>query len=68
MKSKAEKTRSLSIRKGVMHVRTIFVIGGESIPRLDEKPLRSLWRLYTADFSDRQMGKLARQQLTEGLE
>ena len=32
-----------------------------------QKPVKSLGRLYTADLSDRQMGKLAKQQLAEGL-
>lgn len=37
------------------------------IPWLDEKPLRTLGRQYTADLADKEMGKQARQQLVEGL-
>jgi hypothetical protein len=39
----------------------------QPIPRLDEKPLRSLGRQYAADLSDRQMGKITKHQLAEGL-
>uniref|UniRef100_A0A3B4XDA6 Reverse transcriptase domain-containing protein n=1 Tax=Seriola lalandi dorsalis TaxID=1841481 RepID=A0A3B4XDA6_SERLL len=67
MKVKAAKSRSLSIRKGVPQDKTTFVAGGEPVPQLAEKPLKSLGRQYTADLSDRQMGKQARQQLAEGL-
>lgn len=67
MKVKAVKSRSLSIRKGVPQDKTIFVAGGEPIPRLSEKPLQSLGRQYSADLSDRQMGKQAKRQLAEGL-
>ncbi len=67
MKVKAAKSRSLSIRKGVPQDKTTFVAGGEPIPQLAEKPLKSLGRQYTADLSDRQMGKQAKQQLAEGL-
>lgn len=46
MKNKAEKSRPRLIRKGVAHIRIIFVAGGELIPLLDKKPLRSLGRQY----------------------
>lgn len=65
MKVKAVKSRSLSIRKGVPQDKIIF--GGEPIPQLAEKPLQSLGTQYSADLSDRQMGKQAKRQLAEGL-
>ncbi len=58
MKIKPSKSRSLSIRKA----------GGEKIPLLKEQPVWSLGREYTPELSDRQMGKLVRKQLREGLE
>ncbi|CAJ1066598.1 hypothetical protein ROHU_018794 [Xyrichtys novacula] len=67
MKVKAAKSRSLSIRKGERQDNTTFVAGGEPIPKLAEKPLKSLGRQYMADLSDRQMGKQAKQQLAQGL-
>ena len=66
MKVKAAKSRSLSIRKGVPQDKTTFVAGGERIPQLAEKTLNSLGRQYTADLSDRQMGKQAKQILLRG--
>lgn len=67
MKVKAEKSRSLSIRRDILQVQDSFVAGGEPIPRLDEKPLRSLGRQYKADLSDRQMEKLTKHQLADGV-
>lgn len=67
MKIKPSKSRSLSIRKGVRNDRRVFTAGGEKIPLLTQQPIRSLGREYTADLSDRQMGKLAQRQLREGL-
>lgn len=64
LKIKAEKSRSLSIKKGVPQNNT-FYVGARPIPQLAEQPLKSLGRLYTADLSDKQMGKLAWQQLAE---
>lgn len=67
MKVKAAKSRSLSLRKGVTQDKTIFVAGGEPIPRLAERLLKSLGRQYSADLSNIQVGKQA-QQLIDGLE
>lgn len=67
MKIKAAKSRSLSVRKGVPHVRNTFVAGGEPFPWLAEKLLRSLGRQYSTDLSNRQMEKVTKQQLTKGL-
>lgn len=66
MMIKAEKSRSLSIKKGVLQNNT-FHVGAKPIPQLAEQPLKSLGRLNTADLSDKQIGKFARQQLAEGL-
>lgn len=61
------KIKKSFIRRGVSDVKTIFVTGGVSFPQLIKKPLRSLGSQYTTDLSYRQMGKLARQQLTESV-
>ncbi|KAI4884284.1 hypothetical protein NFI96_019990, partial [Prochilodus magdalenae] len=49
MKIKPSKSRSLSLRRGVRNDSTIFIVGGERIPLLSEKPIKSLGRQYTAD-------------------
>ncbi len=67
MKIKPAKSRSLSLRKGVRSDHTIFVAGGEEILLLENQPVRSLGRTYTADLSDRQMGETVRKQLADGL-
>lgn len=61
MKVKSGRSRNLSLRKGVLQARTTFVAGGEPIPQLDEKPLQSLGRQYSADLTDKEMVKQARQ-------
>ncbi|KAL2097226.1 hypothetical protein ACEWY4_006433 [Coilia grayii] len=67
MRIKPAKSRSLSIRRGARTDGTVFMAGGERTPLLSEQPIRSLGREYTADLSDRQMGKLVQQQLGRGL-
>lgn len=47
--------------------RTVFTVGGEKIPLFSEQPIRSLGREYTADLSDRKMGKMVQKQLEHGL-
>lgn len=49
------------------HARSTFVAGVEPIPGADEKPPGSIGREFTAEPSDRQTGKLDKQQLAEGL-
>ncbi|RXN06597.1 hypothetical protein ROHU_032706 [Labeo rohita] len=63
----ALQVRSLSLRRGVRNDNTIFVVGGEKIPLLSEQPIKSLGRQYTADLSDKQMGKTIMKQLSDGL-
>lgn len=67
MKIKLAKSRSLSIRRGVRDDRMVFTAGGEKIPLLVEQPIRSLGKEYTAELSDRQMGKMVQKQLKEGV-
>ena len=67
MKFKAKKSRSLSLRKGVLNDRVTFIIGGENIPRIADQPIRSLGRQYTASLSDKEIGKTTLQQLSAGL-
>ncbi|XP_077382825.1 5-azacytidine-induced protein 2 isoform X1 [Festucalex cinctus] len=67
MRIKPSKSRSLSLRRGVRNDNTIFVVGGEKIPLLSEQPIKSLGRQYTAELSDKQMGRTIMKQLTDGL-
>lgn len=67
MKIKLSKSQSLSLRRGVRNENTTFVVGGEKIPLLSEQPIRSLGRQYTAELSDRQMGRNMMKQISEGL-
>ncbi|KAL6489820.1 hypothetical protein MHYP_G00001650 [Metynnis hypsauchen] len=67
MKIKPSKSRSLSLRRGVRNDRTTFVVGGEKIPLLAEQAIRSLGRQYTAELSDKHMGKTVMKQLCDGL-
>ena len=55
MKAKPKKSRSLSLVGG--SVRKIhFKIGGDKIPTVREKPLKSLGRLYSIQLTDRHWG------------
>ncbi|KAJ8414518.1 hypothetical protein AAFF_G00037200 [Aldrovandia affinis] len=67
MKIKPSKSRSLSLRKRFRNENTIFVAGGEQIPLLVTQPIQSLGRQYTAELSDKQMGKAIQKQLSDGL-
>ena len=67
MKIKPSKSRSLSLRRGVRNDHTTFVAGGEKIPLLCEQPIRSLGRQYSAELSDKQMGRTVTKQLMDGL-
>lgn len=67
MKIKPSKSRSLSLRRGVRNDSTIFVVVGEKIPLLSEQPIKSLGRQYTAELSDKQLGRTVLKQLSESL-
>ena len=55
MKDKPKKSRSLSLVGG--SVRKIhFKIGGDTIPTVGEKPVKSLRRLYSIPLTDRHRG------------
>ncbi|KAL0159986.1 hypothetical protein M9458_043711, partial [Cirrhinus mrigala] len=54
-------------KRGVRNDNTIFVVGGEKIPLLSEQPIKSLGRQYTAELSDKQMGKTVMKQLSDEL-
>lgn len=45
----------------------IFVVGGENIPLLSEQTIKSLGRQYTAELSEKQIGKTVMQHLSNGL-
>ncbi|KAI8490806.1 hypothetical protein Bbelb_315990 [Branchiostoma belcheri] len=61
MKFKPSKSRSLSLRKGKISSRT-FSVNGQTIPTLQEEPVKSLGRLYTKEY------KVAKVQLVLELE
>ena len=55
MKAKPKKSRSLSLVEG--SVREIhFKIGGDKIPTIREKPVKSLGRLCSIPLTDRHRG------------
>ena len=66
MKAKPKKSRSLSLVWG--SVREIhFKIGDDKIPRVREKPLRSLGRLYSIPLTDRHRGREVQKVALKGL-
>ena len=66
MKFKAKKSRSVSFKKGVQkEIR--FFIGGEPIPTVKEKPVKSLGRMYQKALSDRGQGKEVQKTVENGL-
>lgn len=67
MKIKPSKSRSLSLRRGVRNDKAIFVVRGRENPLLSEQPIKSLRRQYTAELSDKQMGRTVMKQLMDGL-
>ena len=67
MKFKAKKSRSLTFRKGVQKEARFF-IGGEPIPTVKEKPVKSLGRLYQKALSDREQGREVQKTVEDGLE
>lgn len=59
-------TKSL-LTKSMRDDNSISVAGGEEIPLLVGQPIQSRGRRGTADRSDKQAGKAARKQISEGL-
>ncbi|XP_061923023.1 uncharacterized protein LOC133662864 [Entelurus aequoreus] len=55
------------MRKGKRNDRVIFTVSVEDIPLIVDQPIRSLGRLYIPGLSDKDMGKIILQQLSEGL-
>ena len=66
MKFKAKKSRSATLRKGVKREVRYF-IGGQPIPTVKEKPVKSLGRLYQKSLSDRNQGQQIQQSAEAGL-
>ncbi|KAI8500672.1 hypothetical protein Bbelb_214900 [Branchiostoma belcheri] len=66
MQFKPAKSRSLSLRKGVISNRT-FSVNGQQIPNIQEEPVKSLGRLYTSSLSDRGRGQDVVDQACNGL-
>ena len=67
MKPKASKSRSCVIVKGRCMDVEPFEIGGETIPSLQRKPLRTLGREYDASLSDVNMRTHIVKQIKDGL-
>ena len=66
MKAKPKKSRSASIVRG--KVQDIhFTIGGDQIPTIKEKPVKSLGRLYAVPLNDRHRGSEIEKTAVEGL-
>ena len=66
MRFKAKKSRSATLKRGIQkEVR--FFIGGEPIPTVREKPVKSLGRLYQKSLSDRSQGKQIQQTAESGM-
>ena len=66
MKAKPKKSRSLSLVGG--SVREIhFKIGGDKIPTVREKPVKSLGRLYSIPLTDRHRGPEVQKVALKGL-
>lgn len=66
MKFKPSNVRSLSLQRGERNGRATFSIGWENIPHIIGD-IRSLRRLYTSSFWDKEMEKTSLQQLSVGL-
>ena len=66
MKFKAKKSRSLTFIKGTQR-QVRFFIGGEPIPTVKEKPVKSLGRLYQKSLSDRGQGVEIQKTAEDGL-
>ena len=66
MKTKPKKSRSLSLvggSVGEIH----FKIGGDKIPTVKEKPVKSLGRLYSIPLTDRHQGPEVQKVALKGL-
>ena len=66
MRFKAKKSRSLTFVKGRQR-QVKFVIAGERMPTVKEKPVKSLGRWYAGTLSDRGRGMEVTKQAEEGL-
>ena len=66
MRFKAKKSRSLTFVKGRQR-QVKFVIAGERMPTVKEKPVKSLGRWYAGALSDRGRGMEVTKQAEEGL-
>ena len=67
MKFKPPKSRSLSLRKGKLDQNINFEIGGQRIPTVSEKPVKSLGRWYDESLKDTNQVKETSKTLEEGL-
>jgi hypothetical protein len=67
MKFKPTKSRSLSLKKGILDNHVKFRIGGQVIPTVAEEPVKSLGRWYTCSLKDTEQGKQIRQVADNGL-
>ena len=56
MKFKRKKSRSLSVRKGMLDATTIFTVANQHIPMVSQGPVRSLERWYDSSMKDTKRG------------
>ena len=66
MKIKAKKSRSLSIVEGKQKQPRFFICG-DPIPMVNEKPVKSLGRLYRKSLSDKHQGTSIQKTAEDGL-
>ena len=56
MKFKRKKSRSLSVRKGMLDATTIFTVANQQIPMVSQGPVRSLERWYDSSMKGTKRG------------
>ena len=56
MKFKRKKSRSLSVRKGMLDATTIFTVVNQQIPMVSQEPVRSLERWYDSSMKGTKRG------------
>ena len=68
MRFKPEKSRTLSITKGLMERAVVFRIEGQELPVLADKPVKCLGRWFDASLKDTERGIELVKKAKEGLE
>ena len=66
MRFKPVKSRCLSLSKGKVTPQS-YMIGGETIPKVLQQPVKSLGRMYSIPLTDRYQGKQVLRMVCDGL-